>query len=83
LIDLVSPQYWAQAAEYFNNGQKKDNTAAQVNAQRAAYVEQAPADTCTCRDGCYLDATSTFSFIWDGLGYPRCPRDWYGTERES
>jgi hypothetical protein len=33
-IDLVSPQYWAQAAEYCNSGQKKDNTAAQVNAQR-------------------------------------------------
>src|ERR1700730_13044784 len=33
-IDLVSPQYWAQAAEYCYSGQKKDNTAAQVNAQR-------------------------------------------------
>src|SRR5271163_1277420 len=26
-IDLVSPQYWAQAAEYCNSGQKKENTA--------------------------------------------------------
>src|SRR5580704_13181840 len=36
LIDLVSPQYWAQAAEYCNSGQKKANTAAGSNHEPAS-----------------------------------------------
>src|SRR5271166_6763814 len=41
LIDLVSPQYWAQAAEYCNSGQKKANTAAGSNHEPASSLVSA------------------------------------------